>query len=44
MDLSGFFFFSFKTSETHCALFSLLVLGKIGLDYFQTFMEAFVDD
>lgn len=39
-----FFFFSFKTSETHCALFSLLVLGKIGLDYFQTFMEAFVDD
>lgn len=42
MDLSGFF--AFKTNEIFCASFSLPSVGKIGLGYFQSFTEAFIDN
>lgn len=42
MDLRGFF--AFKTNEIFCASFSSPSVGKIGLDYFQAFTEAFIDN
>lgn len=39
-----FYFFAFKMHETLFALFSLPTVGRIGLDYFQAFMENFIDE